>query len=420
MSGGTGALLAALAPLVTTPIMLAYLGDYRYGLWMMLTSVAAVVALSDFGITNGITTELSQTATVAKERRRLISNAYVILAAAGVGLACLLALFFVGVRLVSSSEAERSFAAMLVAVLLPIALGVPLGFVLRLLYIDLRGFEASIAPGVAAFLSVAIAFLGIGAGLDPALLVFCFLATVPTVYLGLTLRYFYRNKSLVPTSADWDPATARRILRSGRMFVVLSLLVILCNRLDYIIVARVVGVVDLVPYSIADRLIGIANAAVVVLGASLWPVFARKIHEGEVAWVWSSILKINLVTLAAYAAFTVLLVLFYNMIVEAWLGTAKDASPAVLVSLALTSMVIALASPYFAVANSVGAIKEQMLGYLALLAVGLPLKSVAGAMFGPAGVAAGAFLSWALVMLPTIVFTVWRRLRVASVSGRPL
>lgn len=417
VSGGAGAALSAIAPLITTPIMLGYLGDYRYGLWMMLMSVTALVGLSDFGITNGITTELSHTSDDSSKRRVLISNAYMILVIVALALAVILALAFAVMVVRASTDTDRMMQVMTVAVLLPTILTVPLGFVLRLLYIDLRGSEASIAPGLAALASIGVALVGTRVGVPPAVLVFLFLLTVPAVYAALTVRYFRRHSSLTPARHDWDRAVAGRVLGSGKMFVLLSLLVILCNRLDYLIVAHFVGVVDLVPYAIADRIIGIANAVVTVLGAALWPVFARKIHVGEIAWIRSSILKINTATVLLYAVFTVLLVAFYNELLELWLGTAKETSPSVLIFLSLTSMTIALTAPYFAVANSLGVIKEQMVAYLLLAAISMPLKSFAGAVFGPTGVAAAAFVGWALVMLPIIVTVVVRRLKRADQSA---
>jgi O-antigen/teichoic acid export membrane protein len=410
VSGGVGSLFAALAPLITTPIMLAYLGDYRYGLWMMLLSITALIGLSDFGITNGITTELSVRGEGDAARRPLISNAYSILLLVAAALVLILLLVFLAMYSAASPGQGIILPLMMVAVLTPTIFAVPLGFVQRLLYIDLRGAEASLAPGIAALFSVAVAITGTWLKLNPYLLVFLFLLPVPLAFIVLTVRYFRRHPGLRPVLHDWDPVLARRIFRSGRMFVLLSLLVILCNRVDYMIVARFVGVVNLVPYSIADRVIGIANAAVTVLGASLWPVFANKTREGDIAWIKTSILRINLVIILFYSVLTVMLLCFYNRFLELWLGTAKETSPVVLVFLTLTSMAVALSAPYFALANSLGVIKEQMAAYLALLLIGLPLKCAAGLLFGTAGVAAGAFAGWALVMLPLIIFIVMRRL----------
>jgi O-antigen/teichoic acid export membrane protein len=413
LAGGAGWALAALAPLVTTPVMLSHLGDYRYGAWMVLSAIAGMMMLSDFGITNGITSRLAQTQPGDEERRQLVSNAYVLLFFFSLILAVLLLGAYVVARssgppLLDAPLMTDTMTLMMLAVLLPTALNVPLGFVVRLLYVDMRGSEASLAPGIAALLSVPIAFFGARTGMDPFLLVLLFLSTAPFTYLCLSVHYFRKPGTLRPTLADHDRNIAFAILRSGLRFVPLSLLVILCNKLDYMIVARFQGVENVVSYAIADRIIGIVNAMVTVLSATLWPIFAREIGRGNLAWVKATIIKLNVMIVVFYALFLALLLWKYNQVVEIWLGRPVHASTAMLIFLTLGSMMLALASPYFAVANCLGAVKEQLLAYLVLLAIGFPAKLMAGTYFGSAGIAAGGFASWALIMLPAIVITARR------------
>jgi O-antigen/teichoic acid export membrane protein len=419
LAGGAGWALAALAPLLTTPVMLSHLGSYRYGIWMLLSAVAGMMMLSDFGITNGITSKLAQSHPGQEERRRLVSNSYILLGSISVMLISLLILIFLAVQICQTTLMSDTTALMMLAVLLPTALNVPFGFVIRLLYIDMRGSVASLAPGIAALLSVPIAYYGAKSGIDPYLLVLVFLSTLPFTYLCLSLWYFWKSGTPRPTLADWDRELSLTILRSGLRFVPLSLLVILCNKLDYLIVANFQGVDSVVSYAIADRIIGIVNAMVTVLSATLWPVFAREIKMGNLSWVKISIIKLNMITLVLYSLLLVILLWKYNDAVGIWLGQSVHTSPATLIFLTLGSMVLALTSPYFAVANCLGAVREQLFAYLALLMIGLPLKLVGGAFFGQAGIAAGSLASWAFIMLPAMAVTAIGLLRREARLVRP-
>jgi O-antigen/teichoic acid export membrane protein len=82
--------------------------------------------------------------------------------------------------------------------------------------------------------------------------------------------------------------------------------------------------------------------------------------------------------------------------------------------LTLGSLMLALSSPYFAIANSLGAVREQLLAYLALLVIGLPTKFVAGTYYSSTGIAAGNFFSWALIMLPAIALIAAKKLQQAQ------
>lgn len=410
LSGGLGWFLAALAPLLTTPIMLNHLGSHRYGLWMMLTSITALIGLSDFGITNGITNQLSKDTASRNTRRSLIGNAYLVLFAASIGLAGLLGLLLILAENELLRSADPTFWPMLVVVLVPTVINIPLSFIQRLLYVDLRGTEASFAPGLAAMLSVIVAFVGVNLELSPYQLVFWFLTTLPLVHALLTIRYFWQNRDIIPSIRILKLEMVHHILRNSLPFVPLSLLIILCNKLDYMLVARFHGLDNLVPYAIADRVIGIVNATVTTLSISLWPAFAKQINNGNRKWIISSIAKLNISVMFFYLCFVLFLLLFYDQLIELWLGRPMATSSATLVFLSLTSMTIALSSPYFALANSTGAVKEQILAYIGLLAVGMPMKLLAGSWFGAVGVAAGGFASWICVMLPSIVFIAIRRL----------
>lgn len=79
LSGSAGYFFAAIGPLLTTPIILPYIGEFRYGIWMMLLSINALFGLSDLGISNGVTTPLAQAGNDTSLRRRLISNVYALL-----------------------------------------------------------------------------------------------------------------------------------------------------------------------------------------------------------------------------------------------------------------------------------------------------------------------------------------------------
>lgn len=411
ISGGGGWALAAIAPIITTPILLEHLGASRYGTWMMLSSIAGFVALSDLGIANGVTSRLARLKPDDPARRVLVTNIYFILATTSlVVLACIVSgVYLIRIALPSMINSETGTAA--IVVLVPAVLNVPFGFVSRLLYADARGIQASMIPGVAALMAVPVAIIGAHQDLEPDVLLLLFLSAPPLTYLAFTLIYFARA-SIIPVVSDWSRDVSLEILRAGVRFLPLSLLVVVCNRLDYFILANVRSVEELVPFAIADKVVGILSAMVTVLSATLWPIFAREIKQQNIAWIKQTITKLHLITVLAYTVIIAVFLSKYNEVVELWLGQSVQTTYPTIVFLLLSSMVTALASPYFAIANSAGAVRPQIGAYVALLCVGLPIKLVAGNLFGSAGVAAGGFVSWAAIMLPWIVVIAISNIRV--------
>ncbi len=73
--------IVALTLLVSVPLTLSYLGPERYGLWMTVGSVVAILSFSDFGIGNGLVNAVSE-ANGKDDRelaRRYVSSAFFML-----------------------------------------------------------------------------------------------------------------------------------------------------------------------------------------------------------------------------------------------------------------------------------------------------------------------------------------------------
>ena len=73
--------LSVLISFIYTPIFLAYMGDLRYGVWAIITSISSWLSLSDAGIGNGLKNKLAEK--LAREdynaSRGLIITSYLIL-----------------------------------------------------------------------------------------------------------------------------------------------------------------------------------------------------------------------------------------------------------------------------------------------------------------------------------------------------
>ena len=69
--------------LISVPLTLHYLGAERYGLWMMISSAAAMLRYADFGIGNGLVNAISHANGTADIRlaRASTSSAFILLSA---------------------------------------------------------------------------------------------------------------------------------------------------------------------------------------------------------------------------------------------------------------------------------------------------------------------------------------------------
>src|SRR5436190_14295296 len=83
--------IGILTLLVTVPLTLHYLGPERYGLWMTISSVIALLGFADLGLGNGLVNALAAAhgRDNHAEARALVSNAFFLLAAIAAALGTL-------------------------------------------------------------------------------------------------------------------------------------------------------------------------------------------------------------------------------------------------------------------------------------------------------------------------------------------
>src|SRR6516225_8522455 len=60
VASGAAKGMAVLTALITVPLTVGYLGMERYGLWMTISSVIAMLAFADLGLGNGLMNVLSE------------------------------------------------------------------------------------------------------------------------------------------------------------------------------------------------------------------------------------------------------------------------------------------------------------------------------------------------------------------------
>lgn len=414
VSAGLSKVFVAIAPLVTTPLMLSYLGVRDYGIWMVLVSVTTMLSVADLGVANGITNTLVRERGNDTTAHSIISNAYIVLALISLVMASVaslpLLLWCLGLSKFNSAGAVE---IMLAAVFIPFSLNIVLGLIQRILYIDNCAIAANALSVASAFTSIGAAYFAVklDAGIGPSIFLFSLSSTL--VYAVATVYYYaFWRTNWRPRLSAFKANVAKEIIKSGRWFLLLSMLVLVSGQVDYLIIAAVVGADDVASYSIANRLIGIANSVVTVLGTALWPIFAEAIQKGRIKWLRSSIRRMNLAAFAVYFVFASCLMLGFADLTKLWLGASLAISNSILLHLVGGSFLVALMSPYFMVLNSVLDLKSQLKAYLLLTVVSVNLKIVLGEQFGVAAVAAVGFYSWLIIMAPYIFYRASRHLKV--------
>jgi O-antigen/teichoic acid export membrane protein len=284
------------AGLITVPLVLAYLGKERYGLWSTITTVVAWVALFDFGIANGLVNCIARAhgRDDSEEAARYVSTAFAALVSIAGVLGVLVALLagavpWSALLAVRGAVDDTTVRWSVVAALAMFAAGLPLSVTSQIY----AGYQRAYVANAFAMLGTLIGFgalllaLRLGAGMPSLVVVFGVNAVVSS---GIGLWYAMRVAMpwlRLRRSAVRRDALRAVIARSFPMFL-FQIGALLVNETQAIILAHRCNLAVVADYAILMRLYLIALGMIQLSTASFVPSFREASERGEYAWVRAS------------------------------------------------------------------------------------------------------------------------------------
>lgn len=351
--GMAGRLFGIAVTLVTIPLLLGYLGRERFGLWLTLTSIIAMLGPLDLGIGNGLTTLIS--ASHGRDDRNEIKVLVSTGVAISIGVAFVLCLVIVliypvvawpALANVESPIAVAEAGPAAVALAFCFALGIPLGLVSRIHQGFQEGYVASawLLAGNALALVLLIIAIQSGAGLAILVLAIAGGPLVAAAMNGVVL--FMRQRPWVrPALAHVQRQRARILLGTGTLFVVLQLSLVVGYQSDNVLIAQILGVEAVPEYAVPMKLFMLAPTVLSFALAPLWPAYSEAIARRDGPWVGRTLRRSILLALAVNVPVAFFLLIAAPAILNAWVGDGFNPSPILLISLATWAILNSLNGP---------------------------------------------------------------------------
>ena len=271
----------ALAALITTPLLLLYLGDERVGAYRVAAEWIAYLALLDFGITGALQVAFAKA--LGTGNRAGVSAAVRAGARAGLILAVATALCGLGLavagpymlRDMSPEVGEELRLGLLLA--LVAVLWAPFIAFRPLAEAGQRGYVVQIAMIIQCWLTagLVIGLAAAGAGLPGQ-----FLAVAIGNGVAVLILFWDGLRRYPEILAAAAPAVALPVAFSGSMFA-FNLLSRIGLHSDSIIVGLTLGPTAVVAFTVTQRLLLLADAQVMALGSASWGALAELHHQGQ-------------------------------------------------------------------------------------------------------------------------------------------
>lgn len=405
--------LAKIVSIATTfisiPLTLHYLGPERFGLWVTMSSVIAMLGFADLGIGNGLLNAVSAASgrDDVQSIKRLISSAFAVLTTiAAVILVVFLVIhpFVPWARFfnVKSPEAVTESAQAVAIFMVFFVMNIPADIVQRT--------QAGLQLGFAANLWQIAGSLG---GLVAVLVVIHLQLGLPwlvgaltglPVAIALVNGYVFFRRIRPDICPSWrmvDSQAAKTIAHTGILFFVLQISFSLAFVSNNIIISQIMGPEAVAQYAVSEKLFSPIPTLLAMALTPLWPAYGEAMARGDGAWIKRIFLRSLKISLALSLGLAALTSVFADKILAVWVGQYVTPTLTLLLGFVLWKVFEAWGIAVSMFLNGANIMKLQATLAIVMAVSAVALKIVLVQQIGIAGVVWGTIIAYgALNLVP--------------------
>ena len=361
-------------------LTIPYLGQERFGVWVTITSLTAMLALLDFGMGNALINRVAN-ASADPDKTVLVrtaSGGLVVLAILGllvgaalIGLAAVLPWDAIVKLRDVANLAETRQAAIIFAALFGCNIAAT---AVRSIFIGLqRAYEAHIAMALGYIAAMVAVWLGARAEADvPTLLLLTFGVQLLSA-AGLVVLAAHR-KLLAWPGARAIRTEASGLVRVGSLFLILQIGTMIGWGGDSLMIAHVLGAGDVTEFNIAQRLFQLVALPLALMSAPLWSAYADAMMRNEHDFLRRTLRASLQMVLVAGSAGVLVIMVIAQPIIAWWTKGAVAVPQGLIVVFAIWTLVQGLGAALGVFLNGTGVIKPQIVAVVSFVMIGLPLK----------------------------------------------
>lgn len=408
--------------LISIPLTLHYLGAERYGMWMTIGSLIAMMAFADLGIGNGLLNAIAEShgrddkASV----RRHASSAYVILSLIAVSIVTVFAVAYPllswhQIFNVQSDIAQIEAAPALAVFVCCFAAGIPLSVVQRTQTGLQQGFTANLWQCVGSLLGLAGILVAVHLQASLPWLVAAAAGLPLVAALGNTLLFFgHQRRDLAPHPGLAQTDSIRRIVQTGALFFVLQIVIAAAYLSDNIIITHALGAEAVAQYSVPEKMFSVISTVLLMAIAPLWPAYGEAIARGDQDWSRRTLVRSLQLTAITSGLLSLVLIIAGPWLLSLWVGHAVSVSLLLLVSLGIWKTLDSVGNALAMYLNGRGMLRIQAILGTLMAIVAVTLKLVLVERLGVAGAPMATAIAYSACILLPLAWIVPRSMRTAS------
>jgi O-antigen/teichoic acid export membrane protein len=411
-SAGFAKILSIAFILITTPLLLSYLGPERFGLWMAISSTVAMLAFADMGIGSGLMNAVS--AAYGQEDYEGIREVI------GMGI-CLLGIIAISILIIFFTIYPFVEWAALFNVNLPLAisevgpaitisvvffaLSIPASLIFKILMGLQMGGVANLwisVGSIFSLLGVLIVF-NLKLGLPSLAVAF----SAPPVIVGIFANIYIINKKkfLLPVFAGFKKRQIGKLSKVSGLFFVLQISGLIAFQSDNLVIAHYLGANEVGVYAVTLKLFSIPAILVSFYLNAIWPAYTEANSRGDKEWVLIAFYRALRFSAIIIIPMSSIILIFGKWLIEKWVGPSIEPSWSLLIGLYIWSILTIFGGNFAALLNGLNVLKFQMIVSISMAIVNLILSIFLVKLVGISGVVWGSVFSLVLInYIPTAIY----------------
>lgn len=385
-------ILAIAASFFLTPLMIHYLGEDRFGVWVIIFSFFSWTVFFDLGLGNGLRNNVSESLSLKKrlEASELISSSYIFISImSGV----LFVVFFFTVfavdwRMVFNTndipEHELRLSVLISGFFFFAT------FVLSLVKHLLHAIQRTswvvvlqMLTNVLALMLVGILYVFFDANLIYLAIIYGMSILLPP--LMANLLFFKINNDILPSFKKFSSAKIKTVMSLGFQFFIIQLAVLMLFSIDRIIVAQLFGPAQVSQYQVVFKLFSLIFIVNSIFLVPLWSAYSDAIARNDIIWMAKSLKNSNFLFIVL-VAISFILMLSGPYIVRLWIGVDFSVEKDLFVAFFVYAAVRVWCGIYSHFLNGISRLKVQMWIAVVQVVINVPLSIYLGGLFGLQGV----------------------------------
>ncbi len=392
--------------ILIVPLVLDYLDQTRYGIWLTLASIVLWFNFFDVGLGHGLRNKLAEALANKKYQlaKKYISTTYAIVFIISV---CLfLAFLFTNTflnwsELLNTSEVSHEELNIVAIVVFGFfTLRLTFNLINKILLANQRPALKEAGEAIGHILNLLIIFVLLNTADDSLLYLSISYSGAPIVILVFFSFYLFLGpfKEIAPGFRYIDLKLSKDLLNLGGKFFVIQISAVILYASDNMIITQLFTPADVTPYQIAHRYFGVMMMGFSMIVTPFWSAITEAYVKGEMKWIKNSISKLIKIWVLILIGLTIMLIIS-DFVYNLWVGNrvyipfVLSAAWAIFIGMQTLNMV------FVQFINGTGKVKLQMVVAVigALLNIPLSIFIAKQLNFGVVGVIAATIIEQLLV-----------------------